>query len=298
MGFDKVKIAWFGKHFGEEPPFCGGVDQGAGGIFFSGCNLRCVFCQNYQISQGGVSHPRNGLGYGARNASRPSAEGGIGREYRVEELAEIMLKLQKDGAVNIDLVTPTIWFRQIKDAIKIARVGGLKIPILWNSNAYEKVEMLREMEGLVDIYLPDFKYGIDEVGFRYSGVANYSLVAIPAIKEMLRQVGNLVVAGDGIARQGVSVRHLVLPGNLENSFQAINKLAEIDTEMFVGLMNQYSPMHKAEKFHEINRMLTGEEFDSVFKFLLKKGFQNGWVQDGESRCVMIPDFTKPDPFNV
>jgi len=270
---NKIKISWFGKHFGEEPPFCGDGTQGAGGIFFTGCNLRCVFCQNYQISQGG-----------------------IGKEYSVEELAGIMLKLQKDGAINIDLVTPTIWFKQIKEAIKIVRNSGLEIPILWNSNAYEKVEMLKEMEGFVDIYLPDFKYGIDEIGLKYSGVANYSIVASEAIKEMIRQVGNLQVDSDGIARRGVSVRHLVLPGNLENSFEAISKLSKIDTGIFIGLMNQYSPMHKAQDFPEVNRVLTADEFDQVFKFLLKKGFQNGWVQDEESREVLIPNFMREDPW--
>ncbi|MFA6528347.1 MAG: radical SAM protein [Candidatus Gracilibacteria bacterium] len=295
---DKVKISWFGKHFGEEPPFCGSSNQGAGGIFFTGCNLRCVFCQNYQISQGGVSHSRNSLYDGARNASRPSAEEGIGRDYSVEELAEIMIKLQKDRAVNIDLVTPTIWFKQIKEAIRIARKNGLKIPILWNSNAYEKAEMLCEMEGLVDIYLPDFKYGIDEVGLKYSGVANYSVVAIPVIKEMIRQVGNLQIDLEGVARRGVVVRHLVLPGNLENSLEAIRKLAEIDMELHVSLMNQYFPMHKAKNFPEVNRVLTKDEFDQVFKFLLKKGFQNGWVQDEESREVLIPDFTRENPFRT
>ncbi|HAU39582.1 MAG: hypothetical protein UV80_C0007G0040 [Candidatus Peregrinibacteria bacterium GW2011_GWF2_43_17] len=259
MFMNKIKIAWVGKHFGEEPPFCP-----AGGIFFTGCNLRCVFCQNFQISQGG-----------------------IGREYSAEELAEIMLKLQADGSANIDLVTPTIWFKQIKEAIKIARDGGLKTPVLWNSNAYEKVEILREMEGFVDIYLPDFKYGIDAVGLKYSGARNYSGVATAAIKEMVRQVG---------VSDRIVVRHLVLPGNLENSFEALNKLAEISTDLHVSLMNQYSPLHNAANFPEINRVLTEDEFDNTFKFLIKKGFKNGWAQSAESRKILIPDFAKENPW--
>ncbi|MFA5854683.1 MAG: radical SAM protein [Candidatus Gracilibacteria bacterium] len=289
-----VKIAYIGKHFGEEPPLIGmGGAGGAGGIFFTGCNLKCVFCQNYQISQEGM-----------------------GKDYSTEELAEEMLRLQADGAANIDLVTPTIWYKQIKKAIDLARGGGadgqgvLKIPIVWNSNGYEKVEILKEMEGYVDIYLPDFKYGLAEVGLKYSGVPEYPRVAKEAIKEMLRQLGNLQVGADsvgsdadGLATRGVLVRHMVLPGHTQNSKEALRILAEIADEsgvpreeFYVSLMNQYYPLHKAADFPEINRTVTAEEFDDVFDELVRLGFENGFVQDEESRTILIPDFRKEEPF--
>ncbi|TFG35494.1 MAG: radical SAM protein, partial [Parcubacteria group bacterium] len=192
-----VKISWFGKHFGEEPPLV--KDKGAGTIFFTGCNLRCVYCQNYQISQGNVA----------------------GNNYSIAELVKIMLGLQKEGALNIDLVTPTIWFRQIKEAVIEAKKQGLVIPIVWNTNAYDGIRILKEVEGLVDIYLPDFKYGDDNLAFKYSGVKNYVQTAKESVKEMFRQVGNLTVSQDEVAERGVIVRHLILPNNLENSFKAL-----------------------------------------------------------------------------
>jgi len=274
---DKVKIAYIGKHFGEEPPFVGeagaGVRSGAGGIFFSGCNLRCVFCQNHQISHEGM-----------------------GKEYSVLELAEAMLSLQADGALNIDLVTPTIWHKQIKEAVILARAKGLKIPIIWNSNGYEKAPLLKEMEGIVDIYLPDFKYAIDELGLKYSGVPGYSAVAESAICEMLRQVGNLVIDEDGIARRGVLVRHLVLPGHSENSKEVLRRLAKIDGRIFVSLMNQYYTLYCACDFPEINRTVTPEKFDEAFAELSRLGFENGFVQEEGSQTVFVPDFRKKEPF--
>lgn len=268
-----IKIAWFGKHFGEEPPLAGLKTQGAGGIFFSGCNLRCVFCQNYQISQGKVGQ----------------------KEYSVEQLADMMLDLQKQDAVNIDLVSPTIWFQQIKEAILIAKNKGLVIPIVWNSNAYESEQLLKEMEGLVDIYLPDFKYGDDKVALKYSNAKNYSKVAKKAIKEMLRQVGNLKLE-QGIAKKGVVVRHLVLPNNLENSLRALEIIASVDRNVYLSLMNQYYPLHKAKEFPEISRQVSGEEFQRVLECAEKLGFENGWVQQEGSSEIFVPDFMAKEPF--
>lgn len=264
----KIKIAWYGKHFGEEPPLVGNESQGAGGIFFSGCNLRCVFCQNYQISQEG-----------------------LGKNYSVEELSEIMLGLQSQGAINIDLVTPTIW-RQIKEAIILARKQGLKVPIVWNSNAYENIDILREMRGLVDIYLPDMKYSDDELAFKYSRIKKYSEIARRAISEMLTQVGNF----DSKSNKGVIARHLVLPNNIENSFGVLETLSSLDKKIWISLMNQYFPIYKAENFLELSRSLTQEEFDDVYQKLLDLGFENGWVQDYSSCKTMIPDFNKLNPF--
>lgn len=271
-----VKMAWFGKHFGEEPPLVS--DKGAGTIFFTGCNLACVFCQNWQISQKNV-----------------------GKEYSVKELTEIMLKLQKDGALNIDLVSPTIWVKQIKEAIVGAKNRGLTIPIVWNSNGYEKVETLKEMEGLVDIYLPDFKYGYDDLAFKYSGVKNYVETTKKAICEMLRQVGNLKTNSNGIAEKGIIVRHMILPNNIDNSLKVLKYISEIDPNgasknIFIHLMSQYEPVYKANEFPEVNRNITQKELEKVFDCLTQLGFENGWVQDLESHAVFLPDFTKENPF--
>lgn len=274
MNQKSIKIAWYGKHFGEEPPLVGDKSQGAGGIFFSGCNLQCVFCQNHQISQGKVGQ----------------------KEYSVEQLAEIMLDLQKQGAVNVDLVSPTIWILPIKEAILIAKNRGLVIPIAWNSNAYESEQLLKKMEGLVDIYLPDFKYGDDKIALKYSNAKNYSKIAEKAIREMLRQVGNLKLER-GIAKKGIIVRHLILPDNLENSFEALKIIASVDKNIYLSLMNQYYPLHNAKKFSEINKPVSKEEFEKVLDFALSLGLENGWVQQEGSSKTLVPDFTKEKPFN-
>jgi putative pyruvate formate lyase activating enzyme len=268
-----VKIAWAGKHFGEEPPLV--KDRGAGTIFFTGCNLRCVYCQNYQISQGNI----------------------FKKNYSIEELVEIMLGLQKEGALNIDLVSPTIWFRQIKQAIIEAKNQGLAIPVIWNTNAYDGIKVLKEIEGLVDIYLPDFKYGEDDLAFKYSGIKNYVQIAKDSIKEMYKQVGNLKTSKDGVARRGLIVRHLILPNNLENSFKALEHIREIDKDIYIYLMSQYEPVYRAKDFPEINRNITKKESEKVFDHLVKLGFENGWVQELESHSYLLPDFTKDNPFN-
>lgn len=271
---DKIKIAWRGKHFGEEPPLVGGKKQGAGGIFFSGCNLHCVFCQNYQISQEG-----------------------LGREYSVEELVEIILRLQENGAVNIDLVTPTIWWKTIKAALVIAKQKGLEIPIVWNSNGYEAVEILKQMEGLVDIYLPDFKYADNELAHKYSGIKNYSQAAEAAIKEMHRQAG-LFKEENGTGKSGLIVRHMVLPGAVESSKKVLDIIASIDNKIHIALMNQYNSMFHANRYPEINRTLNKDEFDDVYDHLLDLGFVNGWVQGEGSQKMLVPDFRQENPFGM
>ncbi|MGC8651379.1 MAG: radical SAM protein [Minisyncoccia bacterium] len=266
-----IRIAWWGLHFGEEPPFV--LDKGAGTIFFSGCNLHCVYCQNYQISQLG-----------------------IGQNYHLEEVVLMMLDLQKEGALNIDLVTPTIWVEPLKDIIKEAKKRGLKIPILWNSNAYEEVKMLKSLKGLVDIYLPDFKYGSNELGLKYSGVQKYPLKAQKAIKEMLSQVGHLKSTSSGKAKEGVLVRHLILPHNLENSFQVLDILKAIDPHLNISLLTQYEPLYRAKEFKEINRHISQEEFEIVYHYFQTLGFKKGWYQEMGSSQNLVPDFTKSQPF--
>jgi len=268
-----IKISWFGKHYGEEPVLV--KDRGAGTIFFTGCNLRCVYCQNYQISRGNIN----------------------GKSYNITELVKIMLGLQKEGALNIDLVTPTIWFKQIKEAITEAKKQGLKIPIVWNTNAYDGKKILKEVEGLVDIYLPDFKYSDDDLAFRYSGVKNYVQIAKESIKEMYRQVGNLTISQDGVAKRGIIIRHLILPNNLENSFKVLEDIKEIDKDIYINLMSQYEPVYEAKNFPEINRNVTKKEFEKVFDYLVKLGFENGWAQGLESHSYLLPDFKKDNPFS-
>lgn len=258
---EDIRIAWFGKHFGEEPPLV--KKGGAGTIFFTGCNLHCVYCQNYQISQEG-----------------------IGRKFSIKELVETMLKLQKDGAENIDLVTPTIWFKQIKEAILIAKSRGLKIPIIWNSNGYDGADLIREMKGLVDIYLPDFKYSDNDLAYKYSGVKNYIEKAEETIKEMITQVGP----------ENVIIRHLVLPNNIKNSIGVLKIIKKIGKGAAVSLMTQYEPVYRAKEFPEINRRITEREFKIIHERQLELGLIKGWIQEMDSQKVFLPDFTKENPF--
>lgn len=275
----KIRIAWYGKHFGEEPPLVGGPPSsgekrcGAGTIFFSGCNLHCVFCQNYQISQEK-----------------------LGKEYSIRELIGIMLELQGKGAVNIDLVTPTPWWRSLREAIILARESGLTIPIVWNSNAYETLHIIREMNGLVDIYLPDFKYADDKLAVKYSRAPKYSGLAYTAIKEMYRQVGKLQIK-DGVAQKGLIIRHLVLPGCQGNSFAVFERIAEIDKGIHLSLMSQYYPVYRAGKFPEINRRLNEDEIKSVEEKRIEFELHKGWSQEASSGDVFLPDFRKDNPFN-
>jgi putative pyruvate formate lyase activating enzyme len=267
-----VKLAWWGKHFGEEPPLVGHADQGAGTLFFTGCNLRCVFCQNYQISQEN-----------------------LGADYSVEQLADIMLSLQKENAVNIDLVSPTIWWEQIRAAIILAREKGLTIPTVWNSNGYEKIEIIKAMDGLIDIYLPDLKYSNDDIALKYSGIKNYVETAGIAIREMLRQVGHLKIKEEGIATHGLLVRHLILPNNLENSFGVIDHLAQIDKDIQVSLMKQFSPMFHAANLPEINCLVDENDAEQIFNYLIAMDM-HGWVQEDDCHEIFIPDFRKLNPF--
>jgi len=278
----KIKIAWYGKHFGEEPPLVGNSSSssvgkkryGAGTIFFSGCNLRCVFCQNYQISQEK-----------------------IGKEYSIQEVANIMLELQDTGAVNIDLVTPTPWWRSLRESIILARESGLIIPLVWNSNAYETLHIIREMNGLVEIYLPDFKYVDDNLAVKYSNAPGYSRLAYRSIKEMFRQVGRLQIK-NGIAQKGLIIRHLILPGCLDNSFAVLEKIALIDKDIHLSLMSQYYPVYRAGKFTEINRRLTRDEIKCVEEKRMELKVFNGWSQEAGSGDVFLPDFRKKNPFDI
>ncbi|MDR1695925.1 MAG: radical SAM protein [Endomicrobium sp.] len=252
---DKIFIASRNVHTGEEPPISG--TKGSGTIFFSNCTLNCVFCQNYPISRLGN-----------------------GKEVSADGLVDIILKLQDKGVHNINFVTPTHYSAQIAEAVYKARLKGLEIPVLSNNSGYENVETLRLLEGLIDIYLPDIKYSDNGIAFKYSGVKDYVEANREALKEMRRQTGDLKVNDDAIAVKGIIIRHLVLPGNIENTKNALKFIAEdLSKETFVSLMAQYHTAHKSESFPELSRSLTFDEYNQALCYLEEFGLENGWQQE-------------------
>lgn len=262
---DKVKIALYSTHNFEEPCISG--RKGSGTVFFSNCTMRCIFCQNYEISQLGR-----------------------GREITVEELADIFILQQEKGVENINLVTPTSYVPQIIEALKIAKKKGLKIPIVYNTNGYEKIETLKMLEGYIDIYLPDLKYYYDKLGKKYSGVNNYFEIATKAIKEMYRQVGAPTLNEKGIMEKGLMVRHLVLPNEIKNSKKVLKWLKDnLDNNVFVSIMAQYFPTYKAKNIENLNRKLTKEEYEEIENYIYELDFENGYMQDlGDHEEEYVP----------
>ncbi|GBE12287.1 radical SAM superfamily protein [bacterium BMS3Bbin14] len=269
-----IKISHAGLHFGEEPPISG--SNGSGAIFFAGCNLRCVFCQNFQVSQE-FRHGRT-------------------RDLTVEELASEALRLQDAGAHNINFVSPSHLIFQMAEAIVAARSRGLVIPVVYNSNGYDAVAALRRIRGLIDIYLPDIKYMDNRLGKRYSGVDDYADIIPAVLEEMRQQVGDLETDRHGIARRGLLVRHLVLPGCPDNSRKCLRLLAGLSPDIHLSIMSQYSPQYKAAAYPEINRTLTAAEYDEITDYALELGLENGFVQDPASRDCQLPDFDLANPF--
>ena len=217
--------------------------------------------------------------------------------YNIEALVEIMLELQSAEAVCIDLVTPTPWWRPVKEAIRMARNKGLILPVVWNSNAYETLSILQQMQGLVDIYLPDFKYADDRLAVKYSHASHYVKTAESAIKEMYRQVGKLKI-NKGVAVRGIIVRHLILPGHIENTFAVLEKIAAIDGEIHISLMSQFQPVYYASEFPEINRAVSDEERRAVEIKMMELGLKNGWIQAQDTDGTFLPDFTQSNPFQT
>lgn len=262
-----IKLAMASIHNFEEPCISG--ENGSGTVFFSNCNMNCVFCQNYKISQQG-----------------------LGREISIEELAEIFIDEQNKNAENINLVTPTMYVYHIIEAIKIAKNKGLKIPIVYNSNGYENVETIKKLDGYIDIYLPDLKYYDDDLAFKYSGVKNYFENATSAIKEMYNQVGSPVLDENGMMKKGLIIRHLVLPNNIQNSKDVLKWVNDnIDKNVFVSVMAQYFPTNRAKEFPEINRKLTKEEYEEIENYLYSLDLDNGYIQElGEHEEEYVPDF--------
>jgi putative pyruvate formate lyase activating enzyme len=268
---NEILVAHYGPHFGEEPPISG--MHGSGNIFFSSCNLRCVYCQNFQIS-----HERTG------------------ESIAIDELIEIFFTLQDMGLNNINLVSPTPYVPFIAKAIDRSKGKGIQIPFVYNSHAYETVDTLRMLDGLIDIYLPDFKYWSGNIAHRLSHAQDYPPSAMRAILEMKRQVGNLVLKEE-IAQKGILVRHLVLPSNLAGSKQVLGWIKkELGTETFVSLMSQYNPLHRATEYPMLTRGIRQGEYDVLLAFLEKEGFENVFVQELESARLFVPNFDHEEPF--
>jgi len=271
-------VSSVGAHHGEEPVLSG--SRGSGTIFFGNCNLRCVYCQNYQISQDPETQKYCEVG--------------------TRVLGERMLYLQ-DGLKchNINLVTPSHFVPQIVQAVLEAVPMGLKLPLVYNTSSYDSLKTLRELDGIISIYLADLRYASNEMGRKYSRVRHYADSSRAAIKEMYRQVGNLEVDGEGIARKGLIIRHLILPNDIAGSEESLTWLAsEISPDVAVGIMSQYHPAHRAYKYRELNRKILPEEYARVVKIVERLGIQNGWLQGMESPEIFLPDFSGDEPFSI
>lgn len=273
---DKPIVSSYTPHFGEEPVLSG--TNGAGNIFFGNCNLRCDYCQNFVISQ------------------NPKVE--IENEVSIDRLAEIMIELQNMNCHNIGLVSPTHFAVSILKAIKLAMDKGLNVPIIYNTNGYDSVEILKLYKDIIDIYLPDFKYGNNDYGRRYSKVPDYFDKAKLAITEMYKQVGSELVYENGVVVRGLIIRHLVLPNGLAESEEVFKFISELDRNIHISLMAQYYPTNRAEKNILLNRTVGHSEFYRVTELLHKYGLENGWIQEMESSNFYRPYFeeTRTDPF--
>jgi putative pyruvate formate lyase activating enzyme len=246
-----ARVASYAPHFGEEPPLVGSA--GSGTIFFSGCNLSCVFCQNYEISQLDQ-----------------------GREVSAVALAQMMLALQRKGCHNINFVTPTHIVPQILEALGLAREKGLNVPLVYNSGGYDSVDTLRLLEGIFDIYMPDAKYGSDEPALKYSQAPQYTEVMKSALREMHRQVGDLVLDEEGIAVRGLLVRHLILPEGAGGTAEVVSFLAEeISSNTYLNIMPQFRPEYKACRFPELSRPITGQEYSDALRLAVRAGLTRG-----------------------
>jgi len=268
-------ISSYCAHYGEEPVLSG--RKGSGTIFFGNCNLRCVFCQNHQISQ-----PEGSLKE---------------KEAGFERLAEMMLELQAQGCHNINFVSPSHFAAQIVKAVDIAASKGLRIPLVYNTNGYDSLGTLRLLEGIIDIYLPDIKYSDNNAALEYSKVADYVEHSRGAIVEMKRQAGDLVIDSEGIAQRGLIIRHLVLPNDLAGSRESLRFISEkVGKETYISVMSQYFPTHKSAEYPLISRPISFREYEKALEWLHSFGLENGWTQEHSSRVFYQPDFDKDKPF--
>lgn len=264
---DEIVVARAALHYWEEPCISG--ENGSGAVFFSGCAMGCVYCQNHNI-----------------------AKGLTGKAISIERLAEIFIELQEKKANNINLVTPSHYVPQVIEAIDISKKSGLHIPIVYNCSGYEKIETLRLLDGRVDIYLPDMKYMDQKLSLKYSNCRDYFSVASKALKEMVSQTGEPRLDQNEMMQRGVIVRHLMLPGYMSDSKNIIKYLYETygDT-IYISIMNQYTPLSHVEKYKEINRKITDEEYDELVDYAIELGVENGFIQEGETASEsFIPEF--------
>jgi Uncharacterized Fe-S protein PflX, homolog of pyruvate formate lyase activating proteins len=263
----ELMVARASLHMWEEP--CVSGEEGSGTVFFSGCQVGCVYCQNHNI-----------------------AKGKAGKCISIERLSDIFIELQEKKANNINLVTPTHYVPQIIEAINRARLKGLKLPILYNCSGYEKVETLKLLEGYVNIYLPDMKYKDNLPAMKYSNCMDYFDITSKAIKEMVRQVGEPQIDEKGIMIKGVIVRHLTLPGFLQDSKAIIKYLYEtFGNSIYISIMNQYTPLENVDRFPEINRRIRVDEYEELVDYAIEIGVENGFIQEGETASdSFIPEF--------
>ncbi len=271
---EKAIVASYTAHHGEEPPISG--TRGSGAIFFSRCNLECIFCQNWQISQQGIGEP-----------------------VTDRQLADMMIELQERGCHNINWVSPTHVAAQAVRALVLAVEDGLEIPIVWNSNGYDSVDTLKLMDGIVDIYLPDAKYTDSADSMELSGVPDYKDVNRAALLEMFRQAGQLQFDSHGIALRGVLVRHLVLPHGRSGTSKVMEFIAgKLGTDTWISLMSQYHPCHRAESVKGMNRGITVSEYEKARRVMENCGFTNYYAQEMTSEDNYLPDFEKESPFEA
>lgn len=265
----EILVARAALHMWEEPCISG--KEGSGAVFFSGCSLGCGFCQNNKISRGQT-----------------------GKKITVEYLAELFFQLQGQGANNINLVTAGHFLPQVALALENARVHGLKIPVVYNSSGYEKADTLKILEGLVDIYLPDFKYMDSELAGKYSHAPDYPQIAKAALKEMVQQVGTPGFDERGMMKKGVIVRHLLLPGHVKNSREVLKYLYETyGDRIYISIMNQYTPMPAMKDDPKLSRKVTDREYERLLDYALSLGLNNGFIQEGETaKESFIPEFNE------
>ncbi len=263
---NEIKVALAKPFFYEEPPISG--KNGSGTIFFSGCNLKCCFCQNMEISKFNK-----------------------GMSISIKRLAEIMIELQEKHVHNINLVTPTMYIPLIKEGLINAKEKGLSIPIVYNSSGYESIDALKELDGLIDIYLPDFKYYDDKLALNFSKVNNYNQITKLAIKEMYRQVGKPIFKNN-LMKKGIIVRHLLLPTHIDDSKKIIKYLYETYKDnIYISIMNQYTPVRKIDKYKELNETVKDSEYDELINYALDIGVEKAFIQEGETcKESFIPNF--------
>jgi putative pyruvate formate lyase activating enzyme len=268
-----ARVARALPHFGEEPPLTG--QRGAGTVFFTGCALRCLYCQNHQISQEG-----------------------LGEEVSPAALADLFLDLQQQGCHNLDLVSPTPHWPAILEALELAVPRGLRLPLVYNTHGYVSTELLQCLEGIVDIYLPDMKYGGDESARLLSQVPDYTRHNRAAVREMYRQVGPLETDPEGIAFRGLLVRHLILPEGLSGTAGVLQELLEISSRIPLSLMSQYRPLHRAADQPLLRRPLTGNEYRQALELAEQLGFEEIFAQELASAEIYYPDFQQENPFQT